>query len=149
MLCASMLEVRVRMTVIRTYSEAIKRPTFLERFQYLALRGQVGISTFGFDRHLNQAFYKSREWRRLRSDIIARDEGRDLGVEGFEIHDRVLIHHINPVAVEDIVDRSIDILNPEYLICVSHKTHNAIHFGDENQLPRLPLERKAGDTNLW
>lgn len=134
---------------IRSYSELLRLHSFEERFRYLSLAGQVGDPTFGFDRHINQMFYTSREWRRLRHDIIARDNGCDLGVEGYEIFDKIIIHHMNPMRVTDIVDGDDDILNPEFLICVTHRTHNAIHYGDESQLPRIFNERRPGDTLLW
>lgn len=121
----------------------------MERYRYLVLPGSVGISTFGFDRHVNQQFYRSSEWRHIRQQVIARDLGCDLGVEGYEIFDKVLIHHMNPMTMDDIVSGNSDILNPEYLISTTHKTHNAIHFGDENQLPKLHVERRPGDTKLW
>lgn len=133
-----------------TYTELAKRDAFLSRFRYLALGGQLGVATFGFDRHLNQGFYTSHEWRKARDQIIIRDNGCDLGVPGYEIMDRVLVHHMNPLRVEDIVHQDFDrLFNPEYLICVSTRTHNAIHFGDERQLPRPLIERKPGDTMLW
>jgi hypothetical protein len=115
----------------------------------LSLRGQVGEATFGYDRWMNQNFYRSREWRQLRMAIIFRDEACDLGIPGFEIHDKIIIHHMNPMTVEDITHGNDDILDPEFLICVTHKTHNAIHYGDERLLAR-PLEpRRPGDTKLW
>ena len=125
------------------------RDTFLGRFRYLKLEGELGVATFGFDRHLNQSFYASRAWKEARDVAIVRDEGRDLGIEGREIHDRLLVHHMNPIVVPDLLHFNEDILNPEYLICVSTKTHNAIHFGDENQLPQELVTRRPGDTNLW
>lgn len=134
---------------IRSYSELRRLETLKERYDYLALRGEVGAQTFGFDRHLNQRFYTSREWRQVRYEVISRDNGCDLGVEGYEIHDRIVIHHMNPMTVEDISIGDPDILNPDYLITTTHNTHNAIHFGDENLLPRKLVERRAGDTKLW
>lgn len=125
------------------------RDTFLGRFRYLKLGGELGVATFGFDRHLNQSFYASRAWKEARDVAIVRDEGRDLGIEGREIHDRLLVHHMNPIVVSDLLHFNEDVLNPEYLICVSTKTHNAIHFGDENQLPQEMVTRRPGDTNLW
>ena len=136
-------------TKIRTYSELLQFSTIEERFKYLALRGGVGVSTHGFDRHINQEFYRSRQWKQVRYHVIARDQGRDLGVEGYEIHDQVVIHHMNPMEVYDIVDGDPDILDPEFLITVSHQTHNAIHYGDERQLRQPYVERKRGDTKLW
>lgn len=133
---------------IRTYDELIKLKTFEERYEYLRLFGRVGESTFGFDRYINQEFYRSKEWRRMRDKIIVRDEGRDLGLEGYDIYDRVYVHHMNPMIVTDMDD--IDkILNPNYLISASFNTHQAIHFGDESLLPKLPIERRPNDTKLW
>ena len=137
------------MNDVRTYSELIKRTTLLARFRYLNLGGQLGVATFGFDRHLNQAFYASFEWKLIRDEVIIRDGGCDLGIPGYEIHDKVLVHHMNPIQVSDLKHFNADILDPEYLICVSTRTHNAIHFGDENQLPSPVIERRPGDTLLW
>lgn len=133
----------------RTYTELAELPTFEDRYHYLALRGQVGASTFGFDRWVNQQFYRSREWRQIRNHVIARDNGCDLGIDGYEIYDRVYIHHMNPIGVREIVHGDEDIIDPEYLITTTHQTHNAIHYGDESLLPRLSVERSAGDTQLW
>ncbi len=135
--------------MIRTYSELIRLETFEERFRYLVLRGGVGNSTFGFDRYINQGFYASREWKRVRYDVIARDLGCDLAVPGYEIHERLLIHHMNPMDSDDIVEGDPSILDPEFLITTTHRTHNAIHYGDERQLPRPLVERRPGDTKLW
>ena len=132
-----------------TYTELKKRSAFLSRFRYLSLGGTLGAATFGFDRHLNQAFYGSYLWRRVRDEVIVRDEGCDLGMPGHAIFDRVLVHHMNPIRVQDLVEFNEDLLDPEFLICVSTQTHNAIHFGDEKQLPRPFVERKPGDTDLW
>ena len=132
-----------------TYTDLTKRDTFLARFRYAVLGGELGVATFGYDRHLNQRFYASHEWKRVRDAVIVRDNGCDLGVEGHGIHDRILVHHMNPIRVQDLTDFNEDILNPEYLICVSTRTHNAIHFGDEGQLPRPFVERQPGDTKLW
>ena len=134
---------------IRTYSELKRYDTFLERFRYLMLPGNVGVKTFGFDRHVNQAFYRSTEWRHVRQHVIARDLGCDLGVADYEIFDKILIHHMNPMTVDDIAAGDDSIIDPEFLISTTHKTHNAIHFGDESQLPRLTVERQPGDTRLW
>lgn len=134
---------------IRTYSELRQLPTFEERYNYLRLGGAVGADTFGFERIRNQQFYASREWKLARRDVIARDLGCDLAIRDRSINDRVYIHHMNPMRPEDLEEFNEDVLNPEYLICVTHKTHNAIHFGDESQLLRLPPERRPGDTNLW
>lgn len=135
--------------MIRTYSELCKLPTFKDRFNYLSLDGLVGQDTFGFERYLNQRFYRSKEWKQLRNKIIVRDNGCDLGINGREIFGRVIIHHMNPVGVEDIENASEYLLNPEYLICVSHLTHNAIHYGDESIFPEEFVERSPGDTKLW
>lgn len=136
------------MIVIRTYSELIVIPTFEERFEYLKLNGVIGEETFGFDRYLNQVFYRSPEWKRVRRDVIARDMGCDLGIEGYDIHGLVLIHHMNPISLKDINDRNDDILNPEFLITTSRKTHDAIHYGAD--LPEYKLvERYSGDMCPW
>lgn len=134
---------------IRSYSELSKLVTFQERFEYLRLDGIVGESTFGFDRYLNQTFYRSTEWKAVRDNVIIRDLGRDLGVEGYEIRGRILIHHLNPITVKDIEFRSHALLDPENLICVTHETHNAIHYGDDNLLIRVPIERSKYDTCPW
>lgn len=134
---------------IRSYSELVKLETIKERYEYLKLNGSVGRSTFGFDRHINQTFYMSKEWRSIRKQIIIRDNGCDLGVDGFSIHKGLYIHHMNPMNVEDIVFRQDHILDPEYLITASLNTHNAIHYGDEKLLPQLPIVRSLGDTKLW
>ena len=136
-------------TSIRTYSELIQLPTFEERFEYLRLNGSVGKDTFGFDRYLNQQFYGSSEWRRVRDQVILRDCGCDLGIEGYEIPSRVLIHHMNPISIEDLQSMSDLLMNPEYLICVSHRTHNAIHYGDESFIVTTPIERSQNDTCPW
>lgn len=139
-----------QMTKIRCYRELQRLKTFKERFEYLKLYGIVGESTFGFDRYLNQLFYNSKRWKRSRDDIIIRDNGCDLGIEGYEIHNGILIHHMNPVTVEDVeLDRDI-LYDPEFLICTSRNTtHNAIHFGDESLLPKPLLERRRNDTCPW
>ena len=140
---------KVKQMSIRTYSELITLPTFKERYEYLKLNGRVGEETFGFDRYLNQAFYKSEEWRAVRDYIIVRDNGCDLGIEGHEIFGKILIHHMNPISKRDILDRSDLLLNPEYLICTIKNTHDAIHFGDENLLIVAPIERRKNDTCPW
>lgn len=137
------------MKTIRTYSELITLPTYEERFKYLQLNGQVGKDTFGFDRYLNQNFYRSIEWKRIRNQVIIRDNGCDLGVEGYEIHGRILIHHMNPITTRDIESMSEYLLNPEYLISTVHNTHNAIHYGDESLLITAPIERRKNDTCPW
>ena len=134
---------------IRTYSELITLPTFEARFKYLQLNGQVGKDTFGFDRYINQNFYRSLEWKRVRDKVILRDNGCDLGVEGYEIHGRILIHHMNPITIKDIESMSEYLLNPEYLISTVHNTHNAIHYGDESLLITAPIEGRKNDTCLW
>lgn len=133
----------------RRYAELRRLLTLEERFEYLALRGSVGDATFGFDRYVNQMFYRSREWRQVRTAVIARDMGCDLGVEGYEIHGRIVIHHMNPMTLEDIERGASGILDPEFLITTTHQTHNAIHYGDANLLARPPVERRPGDTKLW
>lgn len=135
--------------IIRTYSELIKLPTFEERFQYLKLDGDVGVETFGFDRYLNQAFYSSDEWKSIRNQVIIRDNGCDLGIEGREIYKRIIIHHMNPITKEDLLYRTEYLLNPEYMICTMKNTHDAIHYGDENLLFKEPGERKPNDTCPW
>ena len=137
--------------IVNTYSEMILFPTFEERFDYLKLDGAVGKSTFGFDRYLNQMFYqRSAEWKRVRNEIIIRDCGCDLGVDGYEIHGRVYIHHINPICADDLKFFNEEVLlNPEYLIATSFNTHNAIHYGDGSLLMSMPVERKPNDTCPW
>lgn len=135
---------------IKTYSELITLPTFIERYRYLKLDGRIGEDTFGFDRYLNQVFYTSKEWRKLRNEIILRDNGCDLGVEGYDINDTILIHHINPITQKDILNRSDILMNPDYLICVTKSTHAAIHYGDESLLlVNTPIERRKNDTCPW
>ena len=136
-------------TNIRTYSELVQLPTFEERFDYLRLDGVVGKDTFGFDRYLNQQFYRSSEWKRIRNQVIVRDNGCDLGIDEYEIHGRILIHHMNPISIEDLRYMSDLLMNPEYLICVSHRTHNAIHYGDESLIVTAPIERSQNDTCPW
>jgi hypothetical protein len=137
------------MTRIRSYSELRRLETFEERYEYLSLKGVVGQSTFGFDRWLNQHFYKSEQWKRARNYVIVRDNGCDLGVLGYEIFVDLLVHHMNPLSAKDIEDGESWILDPEFLITTSHRTHNAIHYGDESLLPRGPVVRQPGDTKLW
>lgn len=137
------------MRTIRTYSELVRLPTFEERFRYLKLDGLVGKDTFGFDRYLNQEFYRSKEWKEVRDFVIVRDNGCDLGMDGYEIVGRIYIHHMNPITVNDIVHSSDFLLNPDYLICVSHNTHNAVHYGDEDLLVTVPVERRKNDTCPW
>lgn len=138
------------MTSIRTYSELIQFDTFEERFRYLKLDGTVGESTFGTDRYINQMFYNSDEWKELRRKIIIRDNGCDLGVEGFDIHSKIYIHHMNPISVDDILQHSTYLINPEYLICTKFSTHNAIHYGDDSiLLSQQPTIRRPNDTCPW
>ena len=139
----------VIMMSIKTYSELITIPTFEERYEYLRLNGRVGEETFGFDRYLNQVFYKSKEWRSIRDYVIARDNGCDLGMEGYEIFGQILIHHMNPITKEDILERKDVLLNPEYLITTVKNTHDAIHYGDGNLLVTAPIERRKNDTCPW
>jgi hypothetical protein len=134
---------------IRCYSELRQLETLEERFDYLELKGAVGESTFGFDRWVNQRFYRSQEWHLARNYVITRDNGCDLGVPGYEIHTGLMVHHMNPMRLDDIRYGGEDICNPEYLVLVSLNTHNAIHYGDKSLLPRGPVERKSGDTTLW
>ena len=134
---------------IKTYSELIQLPTFEERFQYLKLSGAVGKETFGFDRYLNQNFYRSAAWKRIRDQVIVRDNGCDLGIDDRIIYEKILIHHMNPINDRDILDLTDMLLNPEYLICVSHLTHNAIHYSDESLLPSEPIVRFKNDTCPW
>lgn len=133
----------------RSYSELRQLETFEERFEYLDLRGQVGEATFGFDRWMSQAFYHSRQWFLIRAEVIVRDNGCDLGVPGYEIGFGPLVHHMNPVTPEDLQRGEEWIVDPEYLITTSHRTHNAIHYGDSSLLRRGPMERTPGDTKLW
>lgn len=134
----------------RTYHELVKLKTFEERFDYLMLKGKVGIETFGFDRYLNQILYNSPEWKSLRDKIIIRDNGNDLGLDGYQIFGKVIIHHINPITLDDVLDHSPDVFNPEYLICTAHKTHNAIHYGIETYSKDIQIvERKPNDTIPW
>lgn len=136
-------------TPLRTYSELIKLPTFEERYRYLQLQGRVGKDTFGYDRYLNQNFYRSVEWKRIRDEVIIRDNGCDLGIEDRLIYGRIMIHHMNPITEHDIIRATDVLLNPEYLICVTHTTHNAIHFGSEDLLITTPVERTPYDTCPW
>lgn len=134
---------------IRTYSELITIPTFEERFEYLQLKGSVGKDTFGYDRYLNQVLYHSPEWKRLRNQIIIRDGGCDLACDGYDIYGKVLIHHLNPITVEDVLARSQKVFDPDNLVCVTHNTHNAIHYGDVNLLATGPIIRTKNDTCPW
>ena len=135
--------------MIRTYSELITLPTFEERYRYLKIGGTVGEETFGFDRYLNQSFYKTKEWLRIRDHVIIRDQGCDLAMFDREIRGKILIHHMNPITKEDIMRRSKYLLDPEYLICTVKNTHDAIHYGDESLLIKAPIERQKNDTCPW
>jgi len=135
--------------MIRKYSELIQIDNFEERYEYLRLRSSVGKSTFGFDRYINQQFYRSSQWKNIRNHVIARDLGLDLAMEGFEIYDKIIIHHMNPMSVDDIEHGDQDILNPEFLISTTHKTHNAIHYGDKKLLNLPFVDRNPNDTKLW
>lgn len=134
---------------IRSYKELRRIGTFEDRFAYLSLRGIVGESTFGFDRWINQRFYRSNEWKRVRNEVILRDFGCDLGVSGYEIYTDLLVHHMNPISSDNIAQSDDWIIDPNYLITTSLQTHNAIHYGDVSLLPRGPIVRKRGDTTLW
>ena len=140
---------KVNQMSIRTYSELITIPTFEERYRYLRLSGRVGEETFGFDRYINQIFYRSKEWKEIRDHVIVRDNGCDLGIPGREIYGKILIHHMNPITQEDILNRSDLLLNPEYLICTVKNTHDAIHYGDESILYKDPIVRSKNDTCPW
>lgn len=134
---------------IKTYSELIKMESFEERFRYLKLNGKVGVETFGYDRVFNQRFYTSREWQNVRNFVIVRDNGCDLGVDGYELHGGILIHHLNPIMLDDIRNATEFLMNPEYLITTCLRTHNAIHYGDESLLIGTPVERRKNDTCPW
>lgn len=149
MLLENIVDMVILMKNIKTYSELITFSTFEERYQYLQLNGIVGSDTFGFDRYLNQNFYRSKEWLSIRDLVIIRDNGCDLGIEGREIYGKVLIHHMNPIRPKDIIDLTDYLLNPEYLITTTHSTHNAIHYGDDNLLIKDPIERRKNDTCPW
>lgn len=147
-LCVHIL-VMVILMIIRTYNELMLLPTFKERFEYLKLSGKVGEETFGFDRWLNQKFYRSAEWKHIRDLVIIRDNGCDLGVEGREIYGKILIHHMNPITKKDILERTDLLLNPKYLISVTKQTHDAIHYSDESILMNDPIARSKNDTCPW
>lgn len=135
--------------MLRSYSELSRLRTFDERFRYLLLAGSVGVETFGFDRYVNQRFYRSEEWKHVRNIVIARDNGCDLGIEGRDINGRVYVHHMNPMSLEQINDHMDLILDPEYLVCVTFATHNAIHYGDESYITLAPVERQPNDMCPW
>lgn len=134
---------------IKTYSELSKFTTFKERYNYLKLNGAVGKETFGFDRFINQNFYRSSEWKKIRDYVIIRDNGCDLGMEGYTIYGKIIIHHMNPISINDIMENSEFLIDPEYLISTVHATHNAIHYGDENFIMSLPVDRTKNDTCPW
>lgn len=136
-------------TPFKSYSELVRYPTFDERFDYLKLAGQVAHTTFGYDRYVNQGFYMSLDWKRARRDVIVRDNGCDLGMPGYEIYSELIVHHMNPMTVDDIVHHEDWILDPEFLICTTKKTHNALHFGNESLLPDVVTARTPNDTKLW
>ena len=149
MLCVLMVVEEALKMITRCHQELIRLDTFEERYKYLKLSGIVGESTFGFDRYLNQILYTSKRWKKTRDDIIIRDKACDLGVEDYEIHSRIIIHHMNPITLEDVeLERDV-VFNPEFLISTSMNTHNAIHFGNESLLPKVPLERRRNDTCPW
>lgn len=135
--------------MLRSYSELSRLRTFDERFRYLLLAGSVGVETFGFDRYVNQRFYRSEEWKHVRNIVIARDNGCDLGIEGRDINGRVYVHHMNPMNLEQINDHMDLIFDPEYLVCVTFATHNAIHYGDESYITLAPVERQPNDMCPW
>lgn len=135
--------------MIRTYTELKQIPTFIERYRYLKIGGKVGEETFGSDRYLNQVFYRSKEWMNIRNYVIVRDLGCDLGIEGYEIIGKIFIHHMNPLTVEDVLNRTEILLDPEYLICCTKNTHDAIHYGNEDLLWTDPVIRTPNDTCPW
>lgn len=136
-------------TMSKSYVELIRLSTFMDRYQYLRLDGRVGVETFGYDRYLNQILYHTPEWRRFRRDIIIRDKACDLGCEGYEIYDKILIHHLNPITVDDVLNRDQKIFDPNNVISTSLNTHNAIHYGDERLLASEPIVRTKNDTCPW
>ena len=144
-----MKEMKMTIGNIRTYSEIITLKTYEERFDYLKIGGQVGQETFGYDRYLNQILYNTKQWKKFRREIIIRDNACDLACEGYEINYRILVHHINPITVEDIINRNPMIFDPENAITTTHRTHNAIHYGDKNLLVLQPMERTPNDTCPW
>jgi hypothetical protein len=133
----------------RSYEVLQQLTTFEDRFEYLRLNGAVGEATFGFDRYINQGFYRSKEWKGIRHHVISRDEGCDLGIPGREIYDNIIVHHMNPMSPEAIMEGSVDILDLDNLICVTHNTHNAIHYGDSSLLIQPLVERRPGDQSPW
>lgn len=149
MLCEITVATETRKLMIKTYSKLSQLKTFEERFDYLSLKGHVGEETYGFDRWINQRFYRSPEWKQVRYYVIERDTGCDLGIPGREIQSHIIVHHINPILVKDITDSTEFLLNPEYLICTTERTHNAIHYGDASLLLVMPPERTKNDTCPW
>lgn len=135
--------------MIRTYSDLVKFNSFEERYDYLRLKSSVGKSTFGFDRYINQQFYRSTQWKHIRNHVIARDLGLDLAMDGYEIYDKIIIHHMNPMSIQEVEEGDASILDPEFLISTTHKTHNAIHYGDKSLLSLPFVERNPNDTKLW
>lgn len=148
-LCKIIAVMVIQMTKIRSYTELKRLHTFKDRYQYLRLDGLVGKETFGFDRYLNQLFYRSNKWKRIRDHVIVRDNACDLGMEGHDIYGRIIIHHMNPITIEDIENESALLLDPEFLICTIHNTHNAIHYGDDSLLITGPIIRTKNDTCPW
>lgn len=150
MLCVNTTDRVILMKNIKTYTELSQFTTFIDRFNYLKLDGVVGKDTFGFDRIFNQMFYSSKEWKDIRNRVIVRDNGCDLGIDGYEIaSQRIIIHHLNPIALSDIENCTDILLNPEYLITTTHNTHNAIHYSDESLLMTGPVIRTKNDTCPW
>lgn len=137
------------MTMVKTYTELIRFKTLEERYRYLRIGGRVGEETFGFDRWMNQVFYKDPRWRDIRDEVITRDNGCDLGLEGYDIHGKIFVHHMNPVTKDDILHNFDSLLNPEFLISTSKRTHDAIHYGNEDLLPQSPIVRTRNDTCPW
>ena len=149
MLVEKLINTTKKSMMNRSYFELRQYSTFDDRFDYLRLKGDVGRSTFGFDRYINQKFYTSYEWKEARRRVIIRDQGCDLGIPGYEINGALFIHHMNPMSVDDIIHGESWIFDPEYLISTTQKTHNAIHFGDESLLPKVVVARSPNDTKLW
>ena len=147
--CEFTADRRVSTVKIKTYSELLTFSTFEDRYEYLRLNGSVGEETFGFDRYFNQKFYRSKEWKNAKDKIVIRDHGCDLGIDGYEIWGKIYIHHMNPITLQDLENQSDFLLNPEYLICTTLSTHNAIHYGDKSLLPQEMVERQPNDTCPW
>lgn len=146
---SDIVDMKMRSPIIKTYSELSRLGSFMDRYNYLKLDGHVGEETFGFDRYLNQQFYHSKEWKSIRDYVIIRDLGRDLGMEGYDIHGRIYIHHMNPIDIKDVVRSSRNLIDPEFLICTTHDTHNAIHYGDSSLIVSEPIERTPFDICPW